>query len=253
MATMIHFHPAYQNYLQQQGITDIAALERICSGDDLISLSAHSYVWKRHIGDISVYAKKYEYSTRLWRYFLRPSRGSKEFASYGHLEQIGILCPEVLCFAENREWGRLTWTILLTREVAEATDLHALFAENKLSQPQRVAILAELGEIAARMHRHNFFAHDFKLRNILYQPGNGDAGKIYLIDLPRGDKRMFYSRRAALWDLVTLYKHAHSLCRDDEWRLFLEKYAAASSASYAKWQAAITAKFRSKYRCKPTD
>ena len=177
MATTIYFNSAYRDDLQQQGVTDAVALDHICSGQDLISSSAHSYVWKRRIGTIQVYTKKYEYSTRPWRYFLRPSRGSNEFACYRYLEQIGVLCPEVVCFAENRHWGRLTWTILMTREVTNATDLHTLFTADNLRQAQREAIVVNVGEIAARMHSHNFFAHDFKLRNILYQPGGGDAGK----------------------------------------------------------------------------
>jgi tRNA A-37 threonylcarbamoyl transferase component Bud32 len=91
--------------------------------------------------------------------------------------------------------------------------------------------MEKLGQFVAVMHGERFYYHDLKLRNILWKQDCGKNEGLYFIDCPRGRKIPWQSYRAAMYDLKTLYKHAHQVCSPAEWQSFLAAYAAHSRFS----------------------
>ena len=218
---MFYCNPAYKDLFERYGINSEETLYRFCDEGQLLYKGSISTVWRHRLGDCGIYAKRYRYATPRWRYLFRMSRGRNELRSYEYFRQLGIPCPEVLAFAENRKWGRFNWCVIVTKEIPYAQNLYVIYKDKELDESLRLGMMRQLGQYVAFMHRNKFYHHDLKLRNVLR---SGDGG-LYFIDCPRGNKRPWHSPRAEKYDLKTLYKHAAEVCSPLEWRTFLEAYA----------------------------
>lgn len=236
---MFYLNPAYKDLFDQYGINSVETLCRFCDEGQLLSAGSISTVWRHHLADCGIYAKRYRYATPRWRYIFRKSRGKNELWSYEFFRQFGIPCPEVLAFAEVRKWGRFYHCLIVTREIPLACDLSVLFRDKRLDSSLRTHIMEALGNYVALLHGEKFYYHDLKLRNILWKEDNGKNGELYFIDCPRGRKMPWHSYRAALYDLKTLYKHAYQVCSPVEWKSFLSAYESSSHFPIAKLMANI--------------
>jgi tRNA A-37 threonylcarbamoyl transferase component Bud32 len=237
---VFYCNPEYKDLFDQYGINSVETLYRFCDEGQLLYEGSISTVWRHRMGDCGIYAKRYRYSTPRWEYLFRKSRGENELWSYECFRQFGIPCPEVLAFAEVRKWGRFYHCVIVTKEIPHAPDLSVLFRDNRLESSLRIRIMEKLGHYVALLHGEKFYYHDLKLRNILWKEDSGKNEGLYFIDCPRGRKMPWHSYRAALYDLKTLYKHAHQVCSPTEWQSFLTAYAAHGRFSETNLMTDIT-------------
>lgn len=222
-----YVHPAYRHGLEREGIVSPEALYAFCGRGTLVSQSSSSKVWKNELPEGGIYVKKYEYQPPSFRYWGRQSRGLREFLSYQAFVRMNLHCPDIVCFGEQRSLGRLCWSIIATQEIANACDLYQFFRNR--TEPSyralRLQMMQKLGMLVSTLHRHHFFHHDLKLRNVLWQENHGPDSILYLIDCPRGQYRRCNRSRAALFDLVSIYEHARQVCHPEEWQVLLQQYA----------------------------
>lgn len=227
---MFEINPDYQPIFEKTGIDSPSALLEFCSQGDPLHEGTISTVWHHQMGDCKIYAKRYEYDRPRLRYRFYPSRGKNEVRSYRHFRHMGIPCPDVTAFAEHQVGGRFAWCLLVTREIPNSLNLQQLFSSDHLAADSRLAIMKRLGQFAAQMHRAGFYHRDLKLRNVLLQADNGQDLGLHFIDCPRGRKQIFRRDHGALYDLRSIYKHAHLYCSTEEWHALLAAYADARFA-----------------------
>jgi hypothetical protein len=122
------------------------------------------------------------------------------------LRTLGIPTLDVVAFAERRRFGVLQASCIVTRGLPDTMDV-AEFAETvwcrwPRSRRRQVAFALAERQLAQarRAHRHGFFHHDLKWRNVLVGPG-GDPDSLAWIDAPRASTMPGRHRRGVITDL----------------------------------------------------
>lgn len=169
-----------------------------------------------------------------YRYIGRTSSAFGEKRSYEQFSQLGIPHPEVLICAEKRLNGKLYWSILATREIANSVDLVYFFA-HKRNQSQRTTIIKSIAQFVGKMHCNKFFHGSLRLRNILIT----DDLQIYFIDCPKGGKKKTPFGRSFTYDILSIYKDIARVCSEEESMLFLRSYCQTTNNDIQKWQRQI--------------
>jgi hypothetical protein len=185
----------------------------------------------------AVYFKRYVYAKKKWHeFFLRPGKAAVEWWSYSRLKTLGIPTLEVLAFAERRLLGMMVAACIVTRGVPDTIDLEA-FARNvwcRWPRRRRIetarALAGTLLVQARTAHRHGFFHHDLKWRNVLVNP-EGDPESLVWIDAPRASRMLFRERRGAMTDLSGLARIAVSLFSRFELMRFIHMYLGETGSS----------------------
>ncbi len=209
--------PAWQERLAQIGISEGLPWSRLELGQR-VSGSPHSSCFRIQLDDGEVvYFKRYVYPPRRWfEFVLRPGKAAVEAWAYATLQQLGIPTLEVVAFGEQRVFGALVASFIVTREVPYSQDLRRYGAEVwyhlPLEERQRIyrEIAGKLVEQVRTAHAANFFHHDLKWRNILLQEGGSSFTPVW-IDAPRASRMHIRRRRGAVVDLSGLARIAISL------------------------------------------
>ncbi len=136
-----------------------------------------------------VYFLKTQRIPRLgFRYFLRPSALMKEVNSYERMGRLGLRTPTVVAAGEQRRFGFMTESLLLTAEVPGAIDLETWAAGGFHSTegiPRGGELLRELHETVDSIHRKGYRFGALKWRNILAAPAGRTASHLVFIDQRR--------------------------------------------------------------------
>jgi tRNA A-37 threonylcarbamoyl transferase component Bud32 len=188
-------------------------------------------------GAQTVYFKRYVYAKKKWHeFFLRPAKPAVELWAYSRLQSLGIPTLEVVAFAERRLFGMMVAGCIVTRGVPDTIDLGAFARTVWCHWPRerRIetarALAGALLDQARTAHRHGFFHHDLKWRNILVN-AQGDPESLVWIDAPRASRMLFRERRGVVTDLSGLARIAISLFSRFELMRFVHLYLGAEGGS----------------------
>jgi len=163
--------------------------------------------------DEAVYFKRYRYKNNLWEFFLRRGKAANELLSYQLLKKLGIPTLETLVLYENRSFGRLILTCIITKGIPNTMQLDDFYQDVLLKMPKQQAkqVFSSLNKQLIRQlkvaHNDDFFHLDLKWRNILVQQKNNEYSPIW-IDCPRGIKRRFFNYHLRVADLSALSRKA---------------------------------------------
>jgi tRNA A-37 threonylcarbamoyl transferase component Bud32 len=228
---------AWRVALEGMGISSASDWTQVV-GDDLASESPSLRCYRCDLpGAQTVYFKRYVYAKRKWHeFFLRPGKAAVELWSYSRLKALGIPTLQVVAFAERRWFGMLVAACIVTRGVPDTVDLEAFARtvwchwprERRIETARALActLLAQ----ARTAHRHGFFHHDLKWRNLLVSP-TGDPRSLVWIDAPRASRMRFRERRGVITDLSGLARIAVSLFSRFELMRFIHLYLGESGSS----------------------
>jgi len=183
------------------------------------------------------YLKKYRYLGVRRRHRFRVDKAAIEARNYATLRRrCGVAAPEVVVHGSRRRGWRLLDAIIVTREVAQAVSMEALFerrwprADRAAGDPARAALLAEAARVVGRMHRSGFYHIDLQWRNLLVSGADAACASICVCDSPRGGLRRWRPHRmhGALRDLSSLHKEARRRMTRTQQMRWLSDYLRAS-------------------------
>ncbi len=222
--------PAWQERLAQIGISEELPWSRLELGQR-VSRSSNSSCFRFQLDDGEVvYFKRYVYPPKRWlEFMLRPGKAAVEVWAYAALQQLGIPTLDVVAFGEQRVFGTLVASFIVTREVPYSQDLRRYGSEVWYHLPreerQRIyrEIAGKLVEQVRTAHAANFFHHDLKWRNILLQEEGSSLTPVW-IDAPRASRMHLRRRRGAVVDLSGLARIAISLLSKYDRMRFVWKY-----------------------------
>ncbi len=226
--------PAWQERLAQIGISEELPWSRLELGQR-VSGSPHSSCFRIQLDDGEVvYFKRYVYPPRRWfEFVLRPGKAAVEAWAYATLQQLGIPTLEVVAFGEQRVFGTLAASFILTREVPNSEDLSRYGPEvwYHLPPDERRRVYREVADKLVRQvrkaHAAGFFHHDLKWRNILLQQDGAGVTPVW-IDAPRASCMRLRRRRGAVVDLSGLARIAISLLSRYDRMRFIWNYLGGS-------------------------
>lgn len=222
----------YKELLTNMQIHNIFQLQFHCGKGELVSASSTSKVWRQKWLEQYVYFKQYFYPHSL-RFLFRDSKAKREWISYQFFCKLGIPCPDVICCAEERYWGRLKSAIIVTKSIPNTANLMELFQSQQtqtrtkdiiLSNETRQEIIIELAKHISNLHCHHFCHYDLKLRNILWQQSASSHNTLYFIDCPRGHPIHFFVSHAIFKDLKDMYRYASLFWTYEECQIFWKHY-----------------------------
>jgi tRNA A-37 threonylcarbamoyl transferase component Bud32 len=185
-----------------------------------------------HAG-VRYYIKRYHKAGKGLRKYFGTPRIQSEWQNLQWFEQWGINTAPIVGYGMETSFGRFVRGAMITREIADTTDLEHLASTNdaRLQDRQWVANMsAQLAGILRTLHQHRFIHNDLKWRNVLVD----DHDRLYLIDCPLGDFwRGRLLRHRMLKDIANLDRVAkYKLSRTQRLRFFLE-YAGHSRLTSA--------------------
>ncbi len=231
---LFYANAIYQPLLTSMDIHNFFDLQSCKGIGELISTSSTSSVWKQEWKDQTVYFKQYQYAES-FRFFMRMSKAENEQRSYQFFRQIGISCPDVICWGEERYYGRLKTAIIVTKAVPNTISLQDLFQSQhisikntttltlkEISSETKKMIITALAMEISKLHARHFIHCDFKPRNILWQ--STESQRLYFIDCPRGHQSYFFSKYSILHDMKDFYRYAGTLWNEKDWEIFWSNY-----------------------------
>jgi tRNA A-37 threonylcarbamoyl transferase component Bud32 len=136
------------------------------------------------------------------------------------LRQRGFLTAAPVAHGQQRRWGIVVASFLLQQEIAGGVPANEYL--QKLITNRRWRLLAEIGQLARRLHDAGFIHKDLYLSHI-FVVERCDGWNLYLIDLqrvlgPRGHRKRWYLKDAAA---LAFSARAHAHCsRSDLLRLY---------------------------------
>lgn len=222
MATRVRTAPGYDDLVSRLGLDDPRRAPAFDRGE-VVSASATSTV-RRFLDDATgrrFYLKVYRYPLRrprrLFTFTYRRSRTRTEWESLLHLRAHDVPVVEPVAYGSHRVARVMRSCFLLTRESEGAVDgdtwleeFHGRVRDDAWRERRR-QVLADSADLVRRMHGADFFDYDLKFRNVLVDD-DGRTVSFELLDFPKGQiipaSRAAAQRRARVWDLATLDKHA---------------------------------------------
>jgi len=136
------------------------------------------------------------------------------------LRQRGFLTAAPVAHGQQRRYGIVVASFLLQQEIAGGAPANEYL--QKLTASRRWRLLAEIGQLARRLHDAGFIHKDLYLQHI-FVVERGDGWDLYLIDLqrvlgPRHHRKRWYLKDAAA---LAFSACAHAHCsRSDLLRLY---------------------------------
>jgi hypothetical protein len=138
------------------------------------------------------------------RHLLGISRYQRELANLEYFRQLGLPTPSLVAHGERKRMGLLDQAVLVTAEVAEATDLLALVRAGEFYARGKDCareMLSQLANATRLMHEDGFYHQDLKPRNVLAR-FSGDEPELFFFDCPRGRRPVFGFRRCVVKELA---------------------------------------------------
>jgi tRNA A-37 threonylcarbamoyl transferase component Bud32 len=193
----------------------------------IISKSTQSEIFAHIIEGKTYFVKRYFRSKGLASWF-GFSRLRVEARNQHRFKEMQIPAACVVAYGEQSLLSKTLQGVLITEGIENVTELVVIAKEEpkRFQDSQwRNAIISQLADIVATLHKNQFCHNDLHWRNILIkQNEQKDGPKIYLIDCPSG-KRLWwpflYYRK--LKDLASLDKLAPLyLTRTQRLKFYLE-------------------------------
>jgi len=222
--------PAWKEQLARIGLHEDLPWSELEPGKR-VSGSPHSACFRVQLDDGEVvYFKRYVYPPKRWfEFVLRPGKAGVEAWAYATLQQLGIPTLDVVAFGEQRTFGTLVASFIVTREVPASQDLSKygplVWYQLPPDERQRIYdnITTKLIAQMQKAHGACFFHHDLKWRNILLQQQDDDFTPVW-IDAPRASRMRLRRRRGVVEDLSGLARIAISLVSKYDRMRFVWRY-----------------------------
>jgi hypothetical protein len=159
--------------------------------------------------------------------FARKSRAEREARA---LDLVASAVPDgairVLAWGEQRRFGCVAWSLLVTAELEHSFDLRRIKMLGARDRADAVrAVQERLPRLVARLHARRVFAATLRGKNVLLQPA---TGRIVLIDLPYARAVAGFGARHRVRDLAILSLELCRFLSAAEWEEFLASYRAAA-------------------------
>jgi hypothetical protein len=172
--------------------------------------------------------------------FARKSRAERESRA---LDLVARAVPEgavrVLAWGEERRFGCVAWSLLVTAELEHSFDLRRIKTLGARERADAVhAVQEQLPRLVARLHAGRVFGATLRGKNVLLQPA---TGRIALIDLPYARAVTGFGARHRVRDLAILSLELCRFLSAAEWDDFLARYRAAARELGAQDAEQITA------------
>lgn len=153
---------------------------------------------------------------RYWQSFGRRSRAQREHDNLLAAARTGAKCTEAVGWMEQRHWGLLRTSTLVTRYLPASTCLKQVLAAQcpRRDHRTRCELAKGLGSLLATLHRGGFLWGAPMPRNVLVL-GDPTQGQLAVCDTPAGIAfgRNIHGSRRSLLDLYDA-GFSPSRCRD---------------------------------------
>ena len=184
-------------------------------------------------GGIQTFYKEYRFPRPTLRFWIRASKARREFENSLTILHLGVPCAEPVACGELRDGiGRLRSAFIITEAVSGAPPMDQFVPErcgdphNPAHARLRRAVLEQLADQVALIHRGGFTHNDLHWRNVLVQFTASAQPKLVWIDCPRGRKHVLpqLAGRKMIKDLATLDRDAARYCTRFERLRFAIRY-----------------------------
>lgn len=117
------------------------------------------------------------------QHLVRRHRGRAAWMAAHALILRGIATPEPLALVEVRGAGLVRGSVIVTRFVEDAQDLHRFvnLSWSGLAPREARAVLAALARFVAKLHSEGLYHNDLKPTNVLVRGGGGGGGAEFLL------------------------------------------------------------------------
>jgi len=186
----------------------------------------------------------------------RPSRAARAAAGSLLLIEHGFDTALPVCVGEERRFGIVRRSLLVTEAVPEVIELADYLDQHLLSEgveglDRKRSFLKEYGGTIGRLHRAGIFQGDLRERNVLVQ--SGDPPRFFLVDNERTCRYRVLPDRKRLKNLVQVNMYQPgTIMRTDRVRFFyayLEENPGLLPCK-RKWMGMVLKKTRSRLRGK---
>jgi len=159
---------------------------------------------------LKVYRYPWHRPRRLITFTYRRSRTRTEWESLLYLRAHGLPAVQPVAYGSHRVARVVRSCYLLTKETEEAVDGDTWLSAPRARPPSQY--LDGFADLIRAMHGSEFFHYDLKFRNVLILEAATGEVTFQLLDFPKGQvipsSKPGSRRRALVWDLATLDKHA---------------------------------------------
>ena len=161
---------------------------------------------------------------KIFKYFILPSKGRKEWFIAHQLRKRNLNIPRPLGWMERVRWGGVKESYYLSEAIESGVSLAEvadILKDEKIS--------TELVKTVIRMHSSGLLHQDLHAGNFLW-----DGESFYLIDLHRARLLRSLSLNKRLWNLSHLFHSLRSIWGEKEHLRFLDQYFGGASISSQK-------------------
>jgi tRNA A-37 threonylcarbamoyl transferase component Bud32 len=161
------------------------------------------------------------------KYLLGISRYQRELRNLRLFQKLKLQTPDLVAHGHRTRVGLLQRAVLVTWEVAGATDLEQVLGEGALYRdgvPGARAILDALARAVRTLHEAGFYHKDLKPRNILLRRGKSGP-ELFFFDCPSGrHPPRFMLHRCVVRDLAHLEDGLRQHVRRSDLLYLYKKY-----------------------------
>ncbi|KAA3613418.1 MAG: hypothetical protein DWQ01_02525 [Planctomycetota bacterium] len=184
-----------------------------------------------------------------WRSFGARSRALREWRALRAFYAAGVPVVKPLAFGEDRRWGSLQASLLVTEEATQTTDLRQRLVRESPSSLERARWLRAAGKAVRHMHDTGFGHFRLQLRNLLGREGITDAeAEILFLDLPYACAfPRTANDRVRCMDLIDL-AGSHSGLEAEDVRILLQAYAGSGTSPLEVGTLLAESRWRQKIR-----
>lgn len=140
----------------------------------------------------------------------RKPKGLRSFQYAPRLNGAGIDTPEAVAYVEQRRFGLIGLSYLITLQSPLTRRLYE-FGDKAMSDPADIDIIRRLAHFTARMHEAGLLHRDYSPGNILFDIGNDGNVLFSVVDTNRMDFRKITLREgvenfARLWGQPEMFE-----------------------------------------------
>ncbi|MDI7259843.1 MAG: lipopolysaccharide kinase InaA family protein [Thermodesulfobacteriota bacterium] len=160
----------------------------------------------------------------IFKYFILPSKGRKEWFMAYQLQKRNLAVPKPYGWMERVHQGLVKESYYISEAIGEGVSLSE---ESGILKEE--GILTQLAKAVKKIHDSGLFHKDLHAGNFLW-----DGTSFFLTDLHRARTLKSLSLNQKLWNLSHLFHSLRSAWEERERSLFIEKYFGEDSIPFRK-------------------
>lgn len=192
-----------------------------------VESSQSAVVHEGNVEALSCYFKRYlirDFKDRI-KHIIRPSRARRAMRSDEKVQSYGFNSPRSLCLIEERRYGFLRQSALVTEAIKDAPSVSYWINQGFDNSPElRQRFLSAFGHVAGTWHSKGLHHGDMRLGNILCSFRNGEF-VFYWLDNERTERYTLLplSRRVNNLVQVNMEPGLSPMDRMEFWNAYIEK------------------------------